>query len=67
MSRKNNNGIFELGSEKITDLLINNGANVNSRNVDGDTALNLAIAFGNFKIFQSLKVNTMQTSMGLFY
>lgn len=38
---------FVAGNEKIVDMLIKNGANVNAVNNAGDVPLNLAAAEGN--------------------
>lgn len=38
---------FFVGNENVVELLIRNGANINSTNFDGKTALHHAAAFGN--------------------
>lgn len=37
------------GEKKLTELLIKNGANISSSNIDGDTALHLSVRFGKFE------------------
>lgn len=46
-----------LGYEKIVNLLIENGANVNNLNHDNDTSLIVAAAQGNFSFFNESKIN----------